>query len=70
MVRAYGYCELESSGVSAADGPIEGCSLGLGSYYLAALSWSVMVITGTGGTDFYPSSLSNAETLIVVTLVI
>ena len=29
-----------------------------------------MVITGTGGTDFYPSSLSNAETLIVVSLVI
>lgn len=42
----------------------------VGTYYLASFSWSIMVITGTGGTDFYPSSLSNAETLIVVTLVI
>ena len=38
--------------------------------YLASFSWSIMIITGTGGTDFYPSSLSNAETLIVVSLVI
>lgn len=50
---------------------IEDCDMmDVGTYYLASFSWSIMVITGTGGTDFYPSSLSNAETLIVVTLVI
>jgi len=44
--------------------------MSVGSWYLASFSWSIMIITGTGGTDFYPSSLSNAETLIVVSLVI
>lgn len=29
-----------------------------------------MVLTGTGGTDFYPSSLSNGETIIVTSMVV
>ena len=29
-----------------------------------------MIITGTGGTDFYPSNSSPAETLIVVVVVL
>ena len=29
-----------------------------------------MVITGTGGTDFYPSAKSPSETLIVTLLVV
>ena len=51
---------------------LEGCdaSFGVGAFYMASLSWSMMVITGTGGTDFYPSSTSNAETIMVTLLVL
>ena len=40
------------------------------SWYLAAFSWSTMVLTGTGGTDFYPSGKSDGETAVVLCLVI
>ena len=40
------------------------------SWYLAAFSWSTMVLTGTGGTDFYPSGRSDGETAVVLCLVI
>lgn len=36
--------------------------------YIAAFTWSLMVITGTGGTDFYPSHKSFAETIVVICL--
>ena len=36
--------------------------------YIASLSWSVMIITGTGGTDSYPSSASTPETAVVLVL--
>ena len=39
------------------------------SFYLAALSWSAMIITGLGGTDYYPSQ-DNVETIIVTALVV
>lgn len=39
-----------------------------GAWYIAAFTWSLMIITGTGGTDFYPSSESTAETVIVLLL--
>ena len=52
-------------------GPLAGCeSLSTERFYLAALSWSVMIITGTGGTDFYPSGESDAETVLVCILVV
>ena len=44
--------------------------LGVGTWYLAAFSWSTMIITGTGGTDFYPSYRSHVETAIVCIFVI
>ena len=53
-----------SSVATATDASVAlgGCDgLGVGSWYLAAFSWSLMVITGTGGTDFYPSSLSDGD---------
>ena len=50
---------------------LEGCpGLGVGSWYLAACSWSIMVITGTGGTGYWPSSRNDIETGIVTLLVI
>ena len=39
-----------------------------GSWYVAAFTWALMIITGTGGTDFYPSSRSTIETVIVLIL--
>ena len=39
-----------------------------GEWYIAAFTWSLMIITGTGGTDFYPSSRSTTETVIVLIL--
>jgi len=51
-------------------GLAECSNLGISSWYLAAFSWSIMVITGTGGTDYYPSSLSDGETFIVTSLVL
>ena len=51
--------------------PLGACpNLSVSSLYLAAFSWSVMVITGTGGTDFYPSAASDGETLVVLVLVL
>ena len=54
------------------DGPIPGCDTDLtaGSWYLASLAWSMMILTGTGGTDFYPSSQSDFETGIVMVLIV
>ena len=52
---------------STGPGPIlESCDIELGDFYASALSWSFMVITGTGGTDPYPSE--NTEETIVVTV--
>jgi len=48
---------------------IQCADLELTSFYLAALSWSFMVITGLGGTDQYPSQ-DNAETSLVTVLVV
>ena len=48
-----------------------GCAnLDVGTWYWAAFSWSVLVITGTGGTDGYPSSESIGETVLVTALVL
>jgi len=44
--------------------------LGTGDKFIAAYSWSVMLITGVGGTDFYPSSNSVSETVVVTVLVV
>uniref|UniRef100_A0A7S2H6D1 Ion transport domain-containing protein n=1 Tax=Haptolina brevifila TaxID=156173 RepID=A0A7S2H6D1_9EUKA len=41
-----------------------------GSMYLAALTWALMVLTGTGGTDAYPSAQSEGETFVVMVLVL
>ena len=76
--RAYGLCPQSvvnaSAAVSLADGhepgPVEGCEhMSLGSWYLAACTWAALVITGTGGTDYYPSATSDPETFIVLILV-
>ena len=69
----YGFCsEDKGAGVSTGTKPlVEGCEgLTAGTFYLSALSWSVMILTGTGGTDFYPSHHSNSETLIVLVLIL
>jgi len=48
-----------------------GCgSLTVGDWYNGAFSWSAMVITGTGGTDHYPSRMSGGENAVVALLVL
>ena len=60
-----------SLAVSMSDAPLPSCSsLGIGEWYVAALSWSVLVITGCGGTDYYPSRASMPETIVVTFLVV
>jgi len=76
----YSFCEgsfpnSSSIGVSDIEGDnslaLAGChGLGVGTWYLASFSWSIMVITGTGGTDFFPSNKSDAETIVVTVLVL
>lgn len=44
--------------------------LSLGSFYIACFSWSLMVLTGTGGTDIYPNVQSDAETVVVGAMVL
>ena len=66
----YGLCRRnDQMSSSAPEQYLEGCSgLDLGTWYLAAYSWSVLIITGTGGTDFYPSNQSAGETGVVTIL--
>jgi len=60
-----------SLAVSMSVAPLPSCSsLGIGEWYVAALSWSVLVITGCGGTDYYPSRASMSETIVVTFLVV
>ena len=50
---------------------VTGCAdLSVFNWYVGAFSWSMLVITGTGGTDFYPSRLSIGETALVTFLVL
>ena len=66
----YGLCNNDRPVRPGAIIPLANCNIDLFSWYLAALSWAMMVITGTGGTDFYPSASSNAETIMVTLLVL
>ena len=75
-----GYCETADvaqaqnpTGAKSTEGltALEGCpGLSIGSWYLAAASWSIMIITGTGGTGHWPSSRNDTETIIVTFLVV
>ena len=38
--------------------------------YVASLTWALMLITGTGGTDYYPSADSDGETMVVCAMVL
>jgi hypothetical protein len=81
FLGTFGYCDdsfatsteatTESGGGVLARKLARECpGLDLAQWYIAAFSWSSMVITGTGGTDAYPSKNSVAETILVVFLVI
>ena len=43
--------------------------LDLGTFYLAAFSWSALIITGLGGTDWYLSLRSHTLTALATALV-
>ena len=65
--------ELDANSTAAAYGTemefFQLCGhIDFGSWYLASFTWAAMIITGTGGTDFYPSVRSDAETVVVLML--
>jgi len=70
--HAYAFCaagevittEMEQAGYIFCPG------LTVGNAYIASLTWSLMIITGTGGTDFYPSPYSIHESMLVLVLVL
>jgi len=67
----YGICDRGGQLVPVLDPPLPSCpSLSVDTYYLAAMSWAVLILTGSGGSDYYPSAVSDAETLTVTVLVI
>ena len=69
--KLYDLCDDKELKPVLLNPPLTSCpTLGTGSWYLAALSWSVLILTGSGGTDFYPSSASDAETLVATVLVV
>ena len=56
---------------SAGTGPLAHCrETSLFTLYLASFSWATMVISGTGGTDYFPSHSSDPETVCVTILVV
>ncbi|KOO32278.1 voltage-gated ion channel superfamily [Chrysochromulina tobinii] len=59
----WGYCR-------AGDEPCSIAEIGRAQFYIASLTWGMTIITGTGGTDFYPSPTSTGETLVVLVLVL
>ena len=52
--RLYGLCDHDAP--ILANPPLSGCpTLGVGSWYLAALSWAVLILTGSGAPVFSKS---------------
>jgi len=64
--------DAKGDAVVISTSPLPGCNkaLTLGSWYLASLTIAILMITGTGGTDFYPSHTSDSETVVVLVLVV
>jgi hypothetical protein len=58
-------------GVGVGGGALAGCpTMGLWSWYVASFTWAVLIITGTGGTEYLPNSASDPETLLVCCMVV
>ena len=68
----FGICDAtDDTNASSGKTSVTGCgSLSVLHFYIAAFVWAVMIITGTGGTDPYPSENSTAENLVVGALVL
>ena len=62
---------LSLSDTVASSGVLNGCpNMDLFSWYVASFTWATLLITGTGGTDYYPNPQSNSETIVVFLLVV
>jgi hypothetical protein len=44
------------------------CGLGAGEFYVACFTWAMLVVTGSGGTDLFPTATSVGENLLVTAL--
>ena len=49
---------------------LRGCDISFTTWYLASFSWSILIITGTGGTGHWPTPRSDIETLLVTIIVV
>lgn len=62
IAGAYGFCTDESWSLyqeGERGSSLPSCpGLSVGEWYLATVSWSIMVITGTGGTDVHAQDLN------------
>jgi hypothetical protein len=76
-VAGYSLCDTQSTPPGApppprlGTGPLPGCrDLDTWALYVMAAAWSALAITGTGGSDIYPSSRSKTETAIACGLIL
>lgn len=51
------------------EGFLGACQVDPLNFYIASFTWAIMVITGTGGTDEFPSATSVGENVVIVVLV-
>ena len=66
-----GYCDDSSTGVDQYGQSVDlftSCNLTPGRFYIACFTWAMLVVTGCGGTDEFPSSTSDSENVLVTCL--
>jgi len=66
--NAAGNTSGNSATGDAATGILEICGMSVAEWYVACLTWAMLVVTGTGGTDEFPTSTSMAENIVVTML--
>jgi hypothetical protein len=44
---------------------VERCQITISAWYIASFTWAILVVTGTGGTDEFPSSKSVGENIFI-----
>lgn len=64
-----GFCDdllVASSGPALA--LVQACQITEGEFYVACFTWAMLIVTGTGGADSFPSATSVPENIVVTLL--
>jgi len=56
------------TGTTTSQNVMEVCGIGAGEFYVACFTWAMLVVTGSGGTDEFPTATSVGENLLVTGL--